>query len=109
MRLILMMPVRTDTLVNSTALKISIFSENNFCMLLSRLVSTVLTTYTSTTEQRSTSGRLASANMGSVVTQTGKKYRVAERLHINHTNVINISPTLWYWKHQKCRVILRRY
>jgi hypothetical protein len=33
------MPVRTDTLENSTALKISIFSENSFCMLLIKLLS----------------------------------------------------------------------
>ena len=46
LRLILMMPVNTETLENSTALNISIFSENNFWMLLSRLVSTVLHTPT---------------------------------------------------------------
>ena len=36
---ILTMPVKTDTLENSTELKISILSENNFCMLLRRLES----------------------------------------------------------------------
>ena len=36
------MPVSTDTLENSTALKISIFSENNFWMLLIKLLSIVL-------------------------------------------------------------------
>jgi len=34
-----MIPVSTETLENSTALKISIFSENNFCMLLIKLLS----------------------------------------------------------------------
>lgn len=33
------MPVNMDTLENSTELKISILSENNFWMLLSRLES----------------------------------------------------------------------
>jgi len=37
-----MIPVKTDTFVKSTGLKISIFSENSFWMLLNRLVSTVL-------------------------------------------------------------------
>lgn len=36
---ILTMPVKTDTFENSTELKISILSENNFCMLLRRLES----------------------------------------------------------------------
>ena len=36
---ILTMPVNTDTFENSTELKISILSENNFCMLLRRLES----------------------------------------------------------------------
>ena len=36
---ILTMPVKTDTFENSTELKISIRSENNFCMLLRRLES----------------------------------------------------------------------
>jgi len=35
----LTIPVNTDTLENSTELKISILSENNFWMLLSRLES----------------------------------------------------------------------
>ena len=42
LRLILMIPVRTETLENSTALKISIFSENSFWILLMRLLSTLL-------------------------------------------------------------------
>ena len=41
LRLILMIPVRTETLENSTALKISIFSENSFWILLIRLLSTL--------------------------------------------------------------------
>ena len=41
-RLILIIPVNTETLENSTALKISILSENNFWMLLIKLLSIVL-------------------------------------------------------------------
>ena len=41
-REILMMPVRTETLENSTALKISMRSEKSFCMLLIKLLSMVL-------------------------------------------------------------------
>ena len=38
-KLILMMPVKTETFENSTLVKISILSENSFWMLLIRLVS----------------------------------------------------------------------
>lgn len=41
-KLILMIPVRTETLEKSTALKISIFSENSFCILLIKLLSVIL-------------------------------------------------------------------
>lgn len=41
-KLIFMIPVMTETLENSTALNISIFSENNFWMLLIKLLSMVL-------------------------------------------------------------------
>lgn len=37
-----MIPVRTETLEKSTALKISIFSENSFCILLIKLLSVIL-------------------------------------------------------------------
>lgn len=37
-----MIPVMTETLENSTALNISIFSENNFWILLIKLLSIVL-------------------------------------------------------------------
>ena len=37
-----MIPVRTDTLDGSTALKISIFSEKSFCMLDIKLLSVML-------------------------------------------------------------------
>ena len=37
-----MIPVNTDTLVNSTAVKISMRSENNFWILLMKLASTLV-------------------------------------------------------------------